>query len=116
MFIATGVVSVVLAVVLVISARGKLVRDPSIIPTMQTVRIPERLLPILASLEIAGALGLVVGLVWWPIGVAAAAGVVLYFVGAVIAHVRVRDFSGIAPSAVLGLAAAAALALRLSSI
>ncbi|QSE41306.1 DoxX family protein [Rhodococcus erythropolis] len=116
MFIATVVVSILLAAVLVMSARGKIRKDPSIVPTMETVRIPEDKLPALASLEIAGAVGLVVGLFWWPVGVAAAIGVVLYFVGAVLAHVRVKDFSGIGPSAVLAAVAVATLVLRLLSI
>jgi hypothetical protein len=57
----------------------------------------------------------VAGLFWWPLGAAAAAGVVLYFVGAVASHLRVRDLKGTAPSAVLLLAAIAALILRLAS-
>lgn len=50
-----------------------------------------QILPPPAALEIAGALGLLVGLAWWPLGVAAAAGVMLYFVGALGFHARARD-------------------------
>jgi hypothetical protein len=53
----------------------------------------------------------VAGLFWWPIGVAAAAGVILYFLGAVGAHLRVRD-PNFVPALVLLLAAVAALVLR----
>jgi hypothetical protein len=37
---------------------------------------------------LALALALVAGLFWWPIGVAAATGVTVYFVGAVGSHLR----------------------------
>jgi hypothetical protein len=44
--------------------------------------------PPLAVVELAGVAELIVGLWWTPIGIAAAIGIVLYFVGAVVAHVR----------------------------
>ncbi|MFB7915982.1 DoxX family protein [Streptomyces sp. NPDC056061] len=40
------------------------------------------------------AVGLLVGIGCRPLGVAAAVGVVLYFLGAVIAHLRVKDVKG----------------------
>jgi len=49
-------------------------------------------------------------LLWWPIGVAAA-GVILYFVGAVTYRVRAHDMQVAAPLVIL-LVAIAALALR----
>jgi hypothetical protein len=43
----------------------------------------------LGALKLAGAAGLLVGLAGLPaIGIAAATGLVLYFIGAVIAHLR----------------------------
>ncbi|MFJ3171081.1 DoxX family protein [Streptomyces roseus] len=49
-----------------------------------------------------------------PLGVAASIGVTLYFAGAVISHLRVKDFD-LAPAAVLTLVAAAALVLRVAA-
>jgi hypothetical protein len=80
--------------------------------TLQTVGFPEHRAWLRGTAEAAGAAGLVAGLFWWPIGVAAAIGVVLYFVGAVGSHLRVRD-PQVVPPAVLLVVAAAALALRL---
>lgn len=61
------------------------------------VNVPRSWLPTLAVLKLAGAGGLVVGLLGLTgIGIAAATGLVLYFVGAVIFHVRARVFSNIA--------------------
>ena len=69
--------------------------------------------PLLAAYEFAGALGIILG-VWWPLlGVAAGIGLVLYFVGAVVSHLRVGDLKGIGPATFILLVAAAALALRI---
>ncbi|SOJ55719.1 hypothetical protein MSIMFB_03200 [Mycobacterium simulans] len=61
------------------------------------VGVPRSWLPTLAVLKLAGAGGLIVGLLGLSgIGIAAATGLVLYFVGAVVFHVRARVFSNIA--------------------
>lgn len=73
--------------------------------------MPEPWLPRLAALKAAGAIGLVAGRWLTPLGIAAAVGVTLYFVGAVVAHLRAKDYE-LAPAAVLTLVAAAAVALR----
>lgn len=115
MFIATLIVSIFMAVALTFSAIGKLTKNPQVIPIMEQVGVPADKIPWLAYVEILGAIGLVVGLFVWPIGVAAAIGVILYFVGAVIAHLRVNDAKGSGPAAFLTLVAVAALVLRLLS-
>ena len=69
-------------------------------------------LPALGAVKLAGAVGLVVGLLGLPaLGIAAAGGLVLFFVGAVVTHLRAHVFYNIAfPGAYL-LLAAASLAL-----
>ena len=62
MFVATIVVSSLLAAVLLVSARGKLVRDPAMMKTMDRVGFPENRLWLLATAEAAGAAGLAIGL------------------------------------------------------
>ncbi|MFI6339815.1 DoxX family protein [Streptomyces sp. NPDC050535] len=114
MFIATVAVSVPLALILLFSARGKLVRDPMQMKTLERVGFPENQVKLLAAAEIAGAVGILLGLAWWPLGVAAAIGIVTYFSGALISHLRVRDWK-FAPVLILLLAGAAALLLRLAS-
>ncbi|AKU18132.1 DoxX family protein [Luteipulveratus mongoliensis] len=114
MFIVTAVVSVALALILILSAYGKLTGDPRQAETLDRVEVPVRLRPVLAALEIAGAIGLVAGLWLAPLGIAAAIGLVLYFVGAVGAHLRKSD-TAIAPALVVGLVAAATLVLRLQT-
>jgi uncharacterized membrane protein YphA (DoxX/SURF4 family) len=78
----------------------------------ETVGVPLKYFPLLAACEFAGAIGLVVG-IWWPlVGVAAGIGLVLYFVGAVVSHLRVGDIKGIGSAAFMLVLAAGALALR----
>jgi hypothetical protein len=55
--------------------------------------------------------------IWYaPLGVAAAIGLVLYFVGAVGAHLRKRDFKGIPNALVILIFSVLALVLRVASL
>ncbi|UAK32021.1 DoxX family protein [Nocardia asteroides] len=49
------------------------------------------MLPFLGVAQLAGAGGLLIGVWWGPLGVAAAICLTLYFIGAVATHVRVGD-------------------------
>ncbi|RKN12493.1 DoxX family protein [Streptomyces radicis] len=115
MFIAYVIVGIALALMLTVSGRTKLARDERIVEGITGLGVPLGWFPFLAASEIAGAIGLVVGIWWAPIGIAAAIGVTLYFVGAVGAHLRKGDIKGLPPAAVLLLAAVATLALRAAS-
>ena len=96
MFIICAITTLVLAVMLVISAALKLRRHPEALHVIhEVVGVPLRLFPVLAAIQLAGAVGVVAGLWVAPLGVAAAVGVILYFVGAVGAHVRVGDLKGL---------------------
>ena len=78
-----------------------------------TVRVPRSWMLPLGTLLAAGALGLLVGFTVPWVGTAAAVGVVLYFVCAVGAHLRVRDFQFGSAVGFL-LLTVAALAVRLA--
>ncbi|MFG3553366.1 DoxX family protein [Micromonospora sp. NPDC047557] len=54
-------------------------------------RVPRSWLPVLGLLLAAGSVGLLAGFAVPLLGTLAAAGLVLYFVGALIAHLRVRS-------------------------
>lgn len=113
MFIAVTVVSVLLALLMGSSGVMKLLRDERTMPTMRAVGVPDRLVGVLAALELAAAVGLIVG-IWIPlIGVAAAVGAVLYFGGAVVAHLRVRDHDVVPAAVLLGLSVVAVVLLAL---
>jgi hypothetical protein len=92
---------VIVTVVAVIANAGialaDLRRARFVLANSAEVEVPASWLPGLAALKAAGAAGLLVGLMGVrPLGVAAAAGLVLFFVGAVAAHVRARVFHNIA--------------------
>jgi len=111
------VVAGVFTVMLTMSARMKLVRDPVAVEVIGgVVGVPLNLFPVLALLEIAGAVGLLAGIALRPLGVAAAACLVVYFVAAVTSHLRKRDLlpAHLFPGVVMLVVATAALALRLS--
>lgn len=106
-------ITLVFALMVSYSGIGKIRRDPLQVKVVhETVGIPLRHFPLLAACEFAGALGLVVGIWWPPIGVAAGIGLVLYFVGAIVSHLRVGDFKGIGSAAFMLVLAAGSLAFR----
>jgi thiamine transporter ThiT len=95
-FVAYVVIAVLLSLALVLSASQKLRHDPSAVRIIhEVVHVPMSWFPFLAGCEVAGAIGLLVGIAWAPIGIAASIGVILYMVGALIAHLRVGDAKGI---------------------
>jgi hypothetical protein len=95
------------------SGIGKIRRDPRQVKVVhETVGVPLSYFPVLAGCEFAGAVGLVIGIWSPPTGILAGIGLVLYFVGAVVSHLRIGDVKGIGPAAFMLVLAAGALALR----
>jgi hypothetical protein len=81
---------------------------------MAKANVSESWITTLGILKAAGAVGLLVGIGVPLIGIAGATGLVVFFVGAIITHLRTRDYSfGLA--VVFLLLAVAALVLRLVS-
>jgi hypothetical protein len=111
------VITVVFAAMVAFSGVGKIRRDPKIMHVIhEVVGVPLKYFSLLAACELAGALGLVLG-IWWPsMGVAGSIGLVLYFVGATVSHLRVGDVKGIGPAAFMLAFAAGALALRILTL
>ena len=106
-------ITILLAAMVLWSGVAKVRRDPNVIRVIhEIVGIPLRYLPLLAACEFAGALGIVLGIPWPPLGMAAGIGLVLYFLGAAISHLRVSDVKGVGPAAFMLVVAAAALTLR----
>ena len=114
MFATYVVVTVLVAAANAFSATLDFVRYKKILIAMAKAGVSESWLTILGILKAAGAIGLLVGIGVPPIGTAAAVGLVMFFVAAIITHLRVRDYSfGLA--AVFLLLAVAVLVLRLAS-
>jgi len=113
MIIAHLATTIILAAILMFSGIGKIRGDRHIRRVIhEVVGIPLKYFLFLAACEFAGAFGLLLG-IWLPyFGVAAGIGVVLYFVGATVSHLRVGDFKEIGPAVFLLVLAAAVLTLR----
>jgi len=114
--VAAAVVSSLLAALLAFSAIRKLSHRPEVVATYTRVGVPEDKLDYLALILLAGAAGLVVGLFWGPLGVAAAVGLVVYFLLAIGAHIRADDAVHLPTPVVIELMAVAALVLRAGSL
>jgi len=98
------------------SALGKLTKKPDIMASMEHVGVKPDMIPVLALLEIFGAIGLLAGIWNKPLGVSAAIGLTLYFDGALISHLRVKDkVKDFAPAMVLGWLALAVAILEITA-
>lgn len=108
------VVTVLVALMATFSGLGKIRRDPRQVKVIhEVVGVPLKYFPLLAACEFAGALGLVAGIWLPPLGAAGAIGLVLYFVGAVVSHLRVGDIKGLGAPAFMLVLTAGALVVRL---
>ena len=97
------------------SAMGKLTRQARVMESMHSVGVKDNQIPILAVLELLGAAGLLVGIWFTPIGVLAALGLTLYFLGAVIAHLRAKaPFAEAVPALALAIIALITTILELT--
>jgi hypothetical protein len=115
--IAYTVLAVLMALMLIYSASTKLTHHPEALKVIRdVVGVPLSLFPVLALLEIAGALGLLAGIIRPQLGVAAGIGLILYFVGAMVAHARVADWAGITAPVLPLVLSMAALTLRVLSM
>src|ERR1700761_1544886 len=70
---------------------------------------------LIGILELAGVAGALAGLKWPPIGIAAAVGLALLIVGAIVFHVRASDSAADTAPAVIGLGLAVATAILQST-
>jgi DoxX-like family len=85
----------VLVILLGVGCVGSSVADwkkvPQVMDSLERLRVPIGVRPLLPVFKIAGALGIIIGLGVKPLGIVAAFGLVLYFLGAVLFHMRAKD-------------------------
>jgi hypothetical protein len=115
MEIAGIVVSAVLAALAAYAAVRKLGHSPQVVSSYARVGVPEERLNLLATILLAGAAGLILGWFWRPIGIAAAAGLAVYFVLAVIAHIRHHDERNLPTPVLMLVLSLAALTLGITT-
>jgi hypothetical protein len=115
MFTAYVVVTLMAIAANTFAATADFMRLKFVLITAAKAGVPESWMTMLGILKAAGAGGLLVGLIGVPlIGTAAAIGLILFFVGAIITHLRVRNYS-IGPAVAFLVLAVAALVLGLVS-
>ncbi|WP_217576460.1 DoxX family protein [Streptomyces sp. GbtcB7] len=116
MFIATAVLSILLALAFAAAGLPKVTGKPESIESTQKLGYPAGATRIIGLLEFAGSAGLLIGLWLAPLGAAAAIGLTLTMIGAVISHARVKDtLAHIAPAAILGILAIVTTVLRIAT-
>jgi hypothetical protein len=101
------VVVIIAAAWIGFSAFSLLTRKAFVVDNLADYGVPERWWPWLGAAKALGAVGLLVGLAVPAVGVAAAAGLVVYFAGAVVTIVKARAY-GHVPFPLLYLAPALA--------
>ena len=111
------IVTVTFALLVTASGIGKIRRDPRQVKVIhETVGVPLKHFPLLAACEFAGAVGLVVGVLWPILGIAAGTGLELYFLGAIVSHLRAGDAKGIGSPVLMLVFASVVLALRFVTV
>jgi hypothetical protein len=114
MFTGYVVVNAVLAAAMAWCAFAEFTRFNGIPAMMAKARVPLAWLPWLASAKAVALVGVAVGFVVPVIGTAAAVGVALYFVGALVRHATARD-ANVGGAIIFLLLACAALTLRVAA-
>ena len=109
-------ISLLLAAVCLLPAAGKLLGHPKMRQSAQHFGIPWPGYRLIGVAELAAAAGILAGLWWHPLGLAAASAMTLLLIGALATHRRAAD-SGkeMAPALVALVIAVAYLAIALTS-
>lgn len=107
---ATLVVTVLLAALFMFAASIKLLGVAQSLAIRDHLGVKPMQWRAIGVCELAGVAGVLVGLFWAPIGIAAAIGLALLSVGAIAFHVRASDSAKDTAPAVIGLALAVAAA------
>jgi uncharacterized membrane protein YphA (DoxX/SURF4 family) len=85
------ILSALLAPVLLVLGSAKVIRHPMMQQNARHLGFSVPGFQLVGAFELAGGLGLILGLFWPPPGVAASVGLVLLLIGGAVAHARVRD-------------------------
>lgn len=115
MVIAYVVATVLAAAAALLAAGIDVLRADWVRANMRAYGVPESWLSPLAVVKAVGGAGLLAGLAVPPIGVAAAAGLVVYFLGAVLTVLRARWYTHVGYPLPYLVLAAASLGLSIAS-
>jgi hypothetical protein len=105
----TIILAAALAVLFLLSGATKLLGHPVSVDARDKLAVPAAAWSLIGTAEIAGVAGVLLGLSLRPLGIAAAAGLVLVGLGAVGAHRRAHDSLATAAPALLAVVLATAM-------
>lgn len=112
---ADPVVTIITVVVNLAMGVAGMARAAPVVANAEAVRVSAKHVPLLGALKAAGALGLLVGLLGVePVGILAGAGLVTFFVGAVVFHLRAGVIHNLAFPGTFLLLAIASLAFAMA--
>ena len=107
----TEVVTLLLAALFTFSSSIKLLGVPKSLAIRDHLGVSPTQWRVIGGLELAGVAGALAGLLWAPVGIAAAIGLALLSIGAVAFHLRASDRIADMVPAVIGVALGAAAAV-----
>ncbi|MFF3663807.1 DoxX family protein [Streptomyces olivochromogenes] len=94
MYIAAAVLSVILALVSLAAGTPKALLKGDVPAGLQShMGLSAGFVRFIGLAEVAATVGLVIGLFWQPLGIAAAVGMTVTLVGAVVFHARAGDYA-----------------------
>lgn len=108
---ATVVVTILVAALFTFAASIKLLGVSQSLAIRDHLGVKPAQWRLIGACELAGVAGVLIGLMWAPIGIAAAIGLALLSIGAIAFHVRASDSAKDTAAAVIGLALAIATAV-----
>ena len=116
MFVATVVLTIVLAAVFLGAGIPKILGTKTSLRMRDQLQIKPQLYRVVGFLEIAAVAGLLIGLFVPVLSVAAAGGLALLMIGAIVTYIRAGEAKGSLPAAVLFVATVAAAVVRILSL
>jgi DoxX-like family len=116
MHTAAVILEVVLALVFLLAGGVKVAGAKQSLQIRDSLGVDARLWTIVGALEVAGALGLLAAFVVPALGIAAAVGLSLLLIGAVVAHGRANDLRGSAPALILLIVSVATIVVQVKSL
>jgi uncharacterized membrane protein YphA (DoxX/SURF4 family) len=116
MTLAATILSIVLAVFYLVAGSPKVMKSKSSLETRDKLHVDSTLWSIIGVLEGVAAIALIIGIWIPPLGIAAATGLTLLMIGALITHLRANDTKGalaVIPFIILTAATVTLIALTL---
>jgi hypothetical protein len=111
------VMSCMLAVLVVALGLPKIFQQSTMVARFQRLGYSVRICQAIGALEVAAAVGLVAGIWWRPLGIAAAVGLVALLIGATVSHLRAGDgLKEVVPAIWVGMVAAATAGVAIAAM